>query len=189
MLFVALALRIDGYSMIESTAAGAALSTLAVGVVDVGWARRDMDKLVPRNEIASQLLACTGTISSILSLTVQTPLTISDAHESGIAPFSRSQLDSNVMHPDFVDHARACSRMGLVATSARQPLLIGYSHILPHVRSRKRNLFAILAYNILTLCFSRTVSRKSGDSSVAHNWSEFSRAIRHRNSNLCGFQT
>lgn len=70
MLFVGIALRMDGFSLIESSAGGAALSTLAIGVVDVGWARRDMEDLVPRSESASQLLACTGTVGSFIALMV-----------------------------------------------------------------------------------------------------------------------
>eukprot|EP00286_Rhodomonas_abbreviata_P019993 CAMPEP_0181294138 /NCGR_PEP_ID=MMETSP1101-20121128/3435_1 /TAXON_ID=46948 /ORGANISM="Rhodomonas abbreviata, Strain Caron Lab Isolate" /LENGTH=611 /DNA_ID=CAMNT_0023398765 /DNA_START=80 /DNA_END=1915 /DNA_ORIENTATION=+ len=70
MLFVGIALRIEGYSMVESCAAGAVMTTMAVGVVDVGWARQELENVVPGRPFAGQLVACTGTVCSVLSMMV-----------------------------------------------------------------------------------------------------------------------
>ena len=72
MTFVAIALRVNGIPFIESVCGGCVMSASVVGLVDIGWARRQINDINPCSSLTSKVIDAATTINSMLILATMT---------------------------------------------------------------------------------------------------------------------
>ena len=72
MTLTVVALRVNGSPFIEAMCAGCVMSATSCGLVDIGWARRQMKDLNPGNSLSSKVVDAATTINAMLILVVMT---------------------------------------------------------------------------------------------------------------------
>ena len=72
MTFVVTALRVNGIPFIEAMCGGCVMSASVVGLVDIGWARRQVNDINPCSSLASKVIDAATTINSMLVLATMT---------------------------------------------------------------------------------------------------------------------
>ena len=70
MTFVVIALRVNKVSFIESMCGGCIMSASVVGLVDIGWSRRQVKDINPCNSLASKVIDAGTTVSAMFMLAI-----------------------------------------------------------------------------------------------------------------------
>jgi hypothetical protein len=72
MTLVTIALRVNGIPFIEAVCGACIMSASVVGLVDIGWARRQVNNINPCSSLASKIIDAATTINSMLILATMT---------------------------------------------------------------------------------------------------------------------